>query len=206
MSAIKYRIIYKMTKGEHIIAYKIYAGVFVFMVSLALLEEGINAGVIEPADNLPVFTYGDMRWARGKDAEYRLDYALKHSNLKYLQTSLDEVNRMEKVLTFDYLSGDTVIFSVSCNIETGDLLSFECSDNFYMNMLMKTSFDAINFLIDNHMDRDFMNSRNIVTKVKENKGRGGHMAPFLNPTWVRFSDEVNLTFADVAYSHEKAME
>lgn len=206
MSDIKYRIIYKMTKGKHIIAYKIYAGVFVFMVSPVLLKEGIDAGIIEPAEKLPEFTYDDMRCVRGRDAEYRLDHALKHSHLKYLQNSLDEVNQMEKVLAFDYLFQDTVIFSVSCNIETGDLLSFECSDNFYKNMRMKTAFDAINFLIDNHMDRDFMNSRNIVTKVKENKGRGRHLAPFVNPTWVRFSDEVNLTFADVAYSHEKAME
>lgn len=206
MSDLKYRIIYNMTKGKRIIAYKIYAGVYVFMVSPALLKQGIKAGIIEPADKLAELTYDDMCCIRGRDAEYRLEYALKHSNLEYLQQALAEVNAMEKVISFDYLFRDTLTFSVSCNIETNEILSFEAFGVLYKNMRMSTAFDAVDFLIDDHMDRDFMNSRNIVTKVKENKGRGNTSAPCINQTWVRFSDEANLTFADVAYSFEKAVD
>lgn len=195
-----------MTKGNRIIAYKIYAGVFVFMVSPALLKQGIKAGIIEHSDNIHVLTYVEMGCIRGREAEYRLDYALKHSTLDYLKTSLDAVNAMDKVLTFDYMFRDTVTFSVSCNIESGEVLSYECGDNFYKNMRMLTAFDAVDFLITVHMDRDFMNSRNIVTKVKENKGRSITSAPCINQTWVRFAEDSELTFADVAYSFEQVVD
>lgn len=200
---INYKIIYKMYKGRRIIAYKIYAGVFVFMVSPDLLRKGIKAGIIEPSDNIPKFTYDNMCCIRGREAEYRLDYALKHSSLDYLKESLSEVNSMGKIISFDYLFRDNLIFKVSCNIETNEVLNFEAFDNFYKNMRrLKTAFGVIDFLIDNHMDRDFMNSRNIITKVKENKGREISCSPCLNATWVRFEEDKHLTFADVAYDFE----
>lgn len=189
-----------MYKGRSIIAYKIYAGVFVFMVSPDLLRKGIKAGIIEPSDNIPKFTYHNMCCIRGREAEYRLDYALKHSSLGYLKESLVEVNSMGKVISFDYLFRDNLIFKVSCNIETNEVINFEVFNDSYKNMRLKTAFDVIDFLVDNHMDRDFMNSRNIITKVKENKGR--ESAPSLNATWVRFEEDKHLTFADIAYDFE----
>lgn len=198
---LKYKIIYKIQKGKKIVAYKLYLGVYVFMVSPKLLEKGLKAGIIEQNNNIATYDYEEMCNMRGKTAEYRLDYALKHSNLDYLKNSLLEVSKMNDVLSFDYLYMDELLFSVSCNIKTNELLSYKLNDNLYKGLVFNSTYDVINYLIY-HTDRDYMNSRNIVQKVKENKGREESLGPYLNRNWVRFEEDKHLSFSDICYDFE----
>jgi hypothetical protein len=204
---IKYKVVYKLIKDNNVVAYKIFTGVFIFFVSAEVLHKGMEQGLIEICDlrNIEEYSWWSMECNRGKVTNYRIQYAIEHSTLDYLRSSLEILNNMPKVIKFDYLFMDTVLFTIAININNDRIIDYhEIVDSkgcYWSFKNSKTSLDVLDFLCD-HLDRSYMNSRNLVDKIKEVKGRETPIGPYVNKLWIRFEEDKNLKFKDVAYKGE----
>ena len=81
------------------ICYKIIAGLYIFYVTPEVYEQGVREGLIEKvSDNIKDFNIENMFLIRGRVVNHRMWYALEHSDIDYLRTELERVNKELGVL------------------------------------------------------------------------------------------------------------
>lgn len=145
-----------------------------------------------------------MLRARGKVTESRIDYALKNSTIDYLKEALKVINEMPEIVRFDYLNKDELLFTVVFNIKTGAVINYECfTEKFELWQCEgpKGLLQVLDFLCS-HTDREYMNSRNLITKIKQLKCMEVPNGPYFNSFWIRFMEDKSLQFKDLAFDFE----
>ena len=170
------------------LAYKIIAGLHIFYITKSTYIKGVEQGIIEPiSSDLPTLPYDDMLMCRGMIVNHRMQYALKHSTIKYLKNELKNILEIPKTLTVRiyttnwgkanrFESGSKPILKyseeVSIDIENQEIVCVntpESVDILFISVFrnVKTYEDFLDRLAS-YLDREFMNSRNIFDKYKEN--------------------------------------
>lgn len=190
--AIKQRELHKYFAFEepNLIAYKIIAGLYIFYISKETYIKGVEQGVVEPiTSEISNYPYEQMLMCRGDIVNHRMPYALKHSTVEYLTECLEKVKANPKILTVkvykaqweDYKQQFEEGYNPTLNYLEEVKVDMEKQTIFCINLNhesskyrivsvfkgVKTYADVLDRLVL-FLDREYMNSRNIYDKYKEN--------------------------------------
>ena len=182
ITRIKYKTHYKLKNNNTTVAYKIYAGFYVFFISPSLYEESLNEGLIEKQDPkyIEVRDWNNMTGVRGVITEYRIEKALSLSNLIYLKESLEITNKESGLYVISYFYNSELYWKTTIDTSSFSIESFEQTE-FDKEFKWKNKSLTYIFMIDflcGHLDRTYMNSRHIVDKLQEVNGFETTIGPY----------------------------
>lgn len=180
---IKYRLESTILKGSEKLAYKVYAGVYVFYVSPKVFMEAVESGLIDTENWQPFYTcrYEDIQYMevlnqRGETAAKRIRYALENSTVGYLKEELEVVNEMPPIVFMNYLYGTLRFATISMMVKSftvemkatsmfkGELFDRQIEK---LNNVIAEGYPGVLNLIQNYCDQDYCNSQNLIRKVRE---------------------------------------
>lgn len=169
----------------NLIGYKITAGLYIFYITEQIYEEGVAKGIIEPMkEDVPDLDYRDFTFARGRVVDYRMKKALELSTIPYLTQELYKFNEGSKLLKINvykasnwWVNGglqdepDLEYFHhIVVDLEKREVIENTAKDDdpiYCLGFKHIKTYDAFLDRLAFHLDREYMNSRNLFEKFRQ---------------------------------------
>lgn len=171
------------------ICYKIIAGFYIFYITPEVYEQGVKEGLIEEINGyVNKFYIDDMFVSRGQVVNHRMKYALEHSDIEYLRSELERVNKELGIWRINIYSASwydsekekrreepilnlvrkIIIDTENMTVIRNENIAEDEKDVFKSTMFTRCRDyeDILSTLVD-YQDREYMNSRHIIDKFKD---------------------------------------
>lgn len=177
---IKYSLDTMVMKGFEVIAYKIYAGAYIFWVSPQVFLQALKGGLIESEneDGQPYYIgCKEMNLNTISEAGIgKIRDSIENSTVGWLREELEVVNEIPPIIYMEYVRINIWFGTISLMIKshTVDIRAKSVSEGSQAEMeialLQETAakgYAAVLDYIARSIDREYMNSGNLMRKVRD---------------------------------------